>query len=96
MRATLKILKTRLCRVHREVERKLEQLPNHLKPKAQNLLEKVTRILTQKPQNKNKLYALHAPEVESVSKGKARIALEFGVQVSNTTTLKVTFVVGVC
>lgn len=42
-------------------------------------------ILTQRT---NKLYALHAPEVECISKGKARTPYEFGVKVSITTALK--------
>ena len=36
------------------------------------LLERADRIRTQKRTDKNKLYALHAPEVECISKGKAR------------------------
>lgn len=30
--------------------------------------------------DKNKLYALHAPEVECIGKGKARKPYEFGVK----------------
>ena len=40
------------------------------------------------------LYALHAPEVECISKGKARTPYEFGVKVSLATTLKEGLVVG--
>src|SRR5690606_39984556 len=50
--------------------------------------------LDQRQKDKNKLYALHAPEVECISKGKARTPYEFGVKVSITTTLKEGFVVG--
>jgi len=57
----------------------------HLQPKAQNLLAKVIRIFIQKPQDKNKLYALNATEVERISKGKARKPCEFGVKVSGLT-----------
>ena len=35
-------------------------------------LERAERIRTQQRHDKNKLYALHAPEVECISKGKAR------------------------
>lgn len=52
------------------------------------------RILTQQTKDKNKLYALHAPEVECISKGKARTPYEFGVKVSVTTTLKEGLVLG--
>jgi len=51
-------------------------------------------ILSQKPKDKSKLYALHAPEVECLAKGKARIPYEFGVKVSITTTHKEGLVVG--
>jgi transposase, IS5 family len=46
------------------------------------LLERAERIRTQQRADKNKLYALHAPEVECISKGKARKPYEFGVKVS--------------
>ena len=51
-------------------------------------------ILSLSIKDKNKLYALHASEVECISKGKARVPYEFGVKVSITTTLKEGFVVG--
>jgi IS5 family transposase len=74
--------------------RKLHQLPVNKQPQAQDLLGRVSRILTQKTQDKNKLYALHAPEVECISKGKARTPYEFGVKVTVATTLKEGLVVG--
>ena len=43
---------------------------------------------------KDKLYVLHAPEVECISKGKARTPYEFGVKVTIATTLKEGLVVG--
>jgi transposase, IS5 family len=94
MKQTLKTLKTRVGRVHREVQRKFEQLPQAVQPHAQDLLYRVQRILTQQTKDKNKLYALHAPEVECISKGKARTPYEFGVKVSVTTTLKEGLVLG--
>lgn len=45
---------------------------------GQDLLQRVGRILTQK--TKDKLYALHAPEVECISKGKACNPYEFGMR----------------
>ena len=41
--------------------------------------ERAERIRTQQRHDKNKLYALHAPEVECIGKGKARKPYEFGV-----------------
>jgi IS5 family transposase len=94
MRKAVKALKTRVGRVHREVQRKLEQLPDSAQPKAKDLLHRVRRILTQQTKDRNKLYALHAPEVECISKGKARTPYEFGVKVTIATTLKEGLVVG--
>ena len=50
------------------------------------LLERAERIRTQQRFDKNKLYALHAPEVECIGKGKARKPYEFGVKVSLVVT----------
>ena len=94
MRKALKALRGRVGRVHREVARKLEQLPAQMQTRARELLHRVGRILTQQPKDHNKLYALHAPEVECISKGKARTPYEFGVKVSIATTLKEGLVVG--
>ena len=94
MRKALKALRSRVGRVYREVTRKLAQLPDKVRSKAQDLLHSVGRILNQRTKDKNKLYALHAPEVECISKGKARSPYEFGVKVSIATTLKEGLVVG--
>ena len=51
-------------------------------------LERAERIRTQQRHDKNKLYALHAPEVECIGKGKARKPYEFGVKVSLAVTHK--------
>jgi IS5 family transposase len=58
------------------------------------LLVRTGRILAQRAKDKNKFYALHAPEVECTSKGKARTPYEFGVKVSIATTLKEGLVLG--
>lgn len=94
MRKALRTLRTRVGRIHREVARQLRVLPEAAKAKVQDLLQRTGRILTQVPKDKNKLYALHAPEVECISKGKARTPYEFGVKVSIATTLKEGLVVG--
>lgn len=71
--------------VMREVQRKIVVpgfVPQH--PKALSnllvLLERAERIRTQQRHDKNKLYALHAPEVECIGKGKAKKPYEFGVK----------------
>lgn len=43
-------------------------------------LERAERIRTQQRHDKKNLYALHAPEVECIGKGKARKPYEFGVK----------------
>ena len=57
-------------------------------------LERAERIRTQQRHDKNKLYALHAPEVECIGKGKARKPYEFGVKVSLAVTHKHGLMVG--
>ena len=52
------------------------------------------RLLAQHKQDKNKLYSVHTPEVECLSKGKVAKHYEFGVKASITTTDKDNFVVG--
>lgn len=94
MKKTVRTLRTRVGRVHREVQRQVHLLPETAKTKVQELLERTNRILSQRTKDKNKLYALHAPEVECISKGKARAPYEFGVKVSIATTLKEGLVVG--
>jgi len=58
------------------------------------LLERADHVRTQQRHDKNKLYALHAPEVECISKGKARNRYEFGVKVSLAVTHKQGLIVG--
>lgn len=94
MRKTLRSLRSRVGRVHRDVQRQLHKLPEQARPKVQELLQRTGRILTQGAKDKNKLYALHAPEVECIAKGKARTPYEFGVKVSVATTFKEGLVVG--
>jgi transposase, IS5 family len=109
LRKTLKRQRTILGVVMREVQRKLDAeqaavaaggAPAHEanSPKALSdlatLMERAERIRTQQRHTKNKLYALHAPEVECISKGKARNPYEFGVKVSLVVTHKRGLMVG--
>jgi len=55
-------------------------------PRLALVLERVGRLLAQKPNDRDKLYALHAPEVECIGKGKARVRYEFGVKCSLAVT----------
>jgi IS5 family transposase len=78
----------------RDVERQVAQVADSGRVALLELIGRTKRILAQKPKDKNKLYALHAPEVECLAKGEARIPYEFGVKVSITTTHKEGLVVG--
>lgn len=94
MNKALRTLRTRVARVQRDVARQLGALPEQAQRKVSDLLARTGRILAQRTKDKNKLYALHAPEVECISKGKARTPYEFGVKVSIATTLREGLVVG--
>lgn len=94
MKAVLRTLRTRVGRVYRDILRQIGKVPEHQQAALMELLGRTQRILTQKTKDKNKLYALHAPEVECIAKGKARTPYEFGVKVSIVTTLKEGLVVG--
>lgn len=52
------------------------------------------RLLEQKKDDKNKLYSVHAPEVECISKGKAHQKYEFGNKASLAATSREGFVIG--
>ena len=96
MNKALRTLRSRVGRIWRELDRQKEALTGQARQHLDGLLALTQRILTQQRQDKNKLYALHAPEVECISKGKTHNPYEFGVKVSLTTTLKEGFVLGAC
>ena len=74
-------MRTYVGRLYRDIERKIADRPD-LKAAFRLVGEPIARLLAQKPDEKNKLYALHAPEVECIAKGKARIRYEFGAKAS--------------
>jgi IS5 family transposase len=90
MKREIKKLRTWLGRVIRDVQRKGGGIAGALKAK----LAVAQRLYEQRRDSKNKLYALHAPEVERLAKGKARTPYEFGVKVSVAVTAKEGLVVG--
>jgi IS5 family transposase len=94
MRAALKKLNTRVGRVVRDIERQLEGRNKQMQQAFAVTLEQARRIMAQKRSDKHKLYSLHAPEVECISKGKAHKRFEFGVKASLATTHASGFVVG--
>lgn len=82
LRRVLKRQRTILGRLLRDVRRKLDVLDDAARQKLTMWLERAERLHAQRPKDKGKLYALHAPEVECIGKGKARQPYEFGVKVS--------------
>lgn len=86
-------LKTWLGRVTRDIERKIGDNAL-LRASFSESIDMSHRLLAQRWDDKNKLYSLHAPEVECISKGKAHKKYEFGCKVSVTTTAKDNFIIG--
>lgn len=83
----LRKLKTYLGRVMRDIRRKTAA-NEALKAVFAHPLSLGFRVLTQKKRQEGpKVYALHAPEVECIGKGKAHKPYEFGVKVSVATTV---------
>ena len=82
----LKRQRTLLGRLLREVRRKMGALADDARSQLDTWVQRAERIHRQRPKTKNKLYAIHAPEVECISKGKARQPYEFGVKTSLAVT----------
>ena len=91
MRREIKRLKTYLGRVQRDVSRKTAGRPEERH--FARLLPLVERLLAQQRHDKGKLYALHAPEVVCIAKGKAHKKYEFGCKVAVATTNREGFAV---
>ena len=96
---TVKRQRTILGVVMREVQRKLKaQEFVAVDAKALSDLKmwlgRAERIRTQQAKDKNKLYALHAPEVECIAKGKARKPYEFGVKAAIVVSHKAGLMMG--
>ncbi len=95
MRKALRRLKGYTGRVMRDMARRLATVGDDApRARVEAELALVDRLLAQKPRDKRKLYALHEPEVDCISKGKARKRYEFGCKVSVATTHREGFVVG--
>jgi len=86
-----KRLKVYLGRILRDIERKCPCPDKEL----QKLLSLADRIFRQQQKDSNKVYSVHAPEVECICKGKVHKRYEFGCKVSVVTTSKDNWVVGI-
>lgn len=84
-------IKTIAGRLVRELERKLT--PNALTEHSSSL-ELFKRVLAQKRSDSNKIYSLHEPHVQCISKGKEHKKYEFGNKVSLMITKTTGVIVG--
>jgi IS5 family transposase len=83
-RGQARALKTYLGRVVRDVERKAWTIDADLR----ELLDLSRQLLVQEKHDKDKLYSVHEPHVECISKGKIHKRYEFGCKVGVATTAK--------
>ena len=83
-------MKTCLGRLIRDIERKCPEPDESLV----SLLQVSKRIVTQKRDDKNKVYSVHEPDVDCISKGKAHKRYEFGCKVSVAATSRGGWFVG--
>jgi IS5 family transposase len=82
MHRQLRKLRTYVGRLIRDIRRKTTEIDEGLT----TLLDRADRIRRQQPKNTKKLYSLHEPEVQCISKGKAQKRYEFGQKVAVATT----------
>jgi transposase, IS5 family len=81
----LRLLRSRLGRIIRDIRRKIEGQPA-LEEVFALPLSRATQIRSQQQRQRGwKLYSFHAPEVECIGKGKASAPYEFGVKASIVT-----------
>ena len=86
-------LKTWLGRVTRDISRRIFDNVS-LGEAFADLLSKARRLLEQTRDSKDKLYSIHAPEVECIAKGKAHKKYEFGNKASFVSTSREGFCLG--
>jgi IS5 family transposase len=85
-RRQLRLLRTRLGRLIRDIRRKIAGR-EHVEAAFEAPLSRASQIRSQQQRQRGwKLYSFHAPEVECIGKGKASAPYEFGVKVSIVTT----------
>ena len=78
----LRLLRTRLGRLIRDIRRKIAGRPE-IEAVFERPLACASQIRSQQQRQRGwKLYSFHAPEVECIGKGKAGAAYEFGVKAS--------------
>jgi transposase, IS5 family len=84
-RRELRILRTRLGRLIRDIRRKIAGRQD-IEAAFEAPLSRASQIRSQQQRQRGwKLYSFHAPEVECIGKGKASAPYEFGVKASIVT-----------
>ena len=94
LRRVLRRQRTLLGRVIRDIQRKLPTISEGARSEMALWVNRAERLHRQRPKDKKKLYALHAPEVECISKGKSKNPYEFGVKVGLAITARQGLIVG--
>jgi len=89
MHRRLRKLRTYVGRMIRDIRRKTTDMDDDLAI----LLDRAERIRNQQPKDKNKLYSLHEPDVQCISKGKVHKRYEFGQKVAVATTNRSNWIV---
>jgi IS5 family transposase len=89
MRRRLRKLRTYVGRLIRDIRRKA----TNIDPALATLLDRAERIRCQQPKDSKKLYSLHEPEVQCISKGKAHKRYEFGQKIAVATTNRSNWIV---
>jgi IS5 family transposase len=85
-RQQLRLLRTRLGRLIRDIRRKIAGR-REVEAAFERPLSRAAQIRSQEQRQRGyKLYSFHAPEVECIGKGKASAPYEFGVKASIVTT----------
>ena len=87
-----KKLRIFLGRITRELRKKVTE---NIPPELEKLLQMSERLFNQKKNDKEKLYSIHAPEVECIAKGKVHKKYEFGCKVSVASTSRDNWIVGI-
>jgi len=82
MQRSLRKLRTYVGRLIRDIRRKT----SHPDEALATLLARVDRVRQQRPHDTHKLYSLHEPDVQCISKGKAHKRYEFGQKVAVAST----------
>lgn len=83
----VKQLRRVLFKLRKRIEGSLLQSGISASHQLTEKMERSLKVLTQEYKGSNQLLVWHAPEVECISKGKARDRYEFGVKVSIATTI---------